>query len=165
VEVELAEVELAEVELREITPELLADLRAHVVLPPEQAEWVGGSVDDALSEAGAHPEAKPWPRAVYRNGVAVGFVMLSWDVPPQPPELIGPWFLWKLMIAPAAQGSGVGRAVVRQLAALVEKQGGTELLTSCAQGDGTPYGFYIRLGFAPTGEYAEDDEEILVLTL
>jgi diamine N-acetyltransferase len=154
-----------EIELRELTPEVLADLRARVVLPPEQAEWVGGSVDDALSEAAAHPEGKPWPRAVCRNGVAVGFVMLSWDVPPQPPELIGPWFLWKLMITPAAQGSGVGREAVRQVAALVKEEGATELLTSCAQGEGTPYGFYMRLGFVPTGEYAEDDEEVLVLAL
>jgi GNAT superfamily N-acetyltransferase len=154
-----------EVELREVTPAVLDELRAHVVLPPEQAEWVGGSVDDALLEGTAHPEAKPWPRAVYRNGVPVGFVMISWDVPPQPPELIGPWYLWKLMVAPASQRSGVGGEVVRQLAALVKEQGGTELLTSCAQGKGTPYGFYLGLGFVPTGEYAEDDEEILVLTL
>jgi GNAT superfamily N-acetyltransferase len=154
-----------ELELREITPEVLAELRTQVVLPPEQAEWVGGTVDDALEEAADHPEAKPWPRAVYRDGVPVGFVMLSWDVEPKPPELVGPWFLWKLMIAPAAQGSGVGRDVVRHLAALVEEQGGTELLTSVAQGEGTPYGFYLGLGFVPTGVYAEWDEEILVLTL
>jgi GNAT superfamily N-acetyltransferase len=156
---------MVEVELRELTPEVLDELRTHVVLPPEQAAWVGGTVDDSLQEAADHPEAKPWPRAVYGDGVPVGFVMLSWDVEPQPPEIIGPWYLWKLMIAPSAQGSGVGREVLRQAAALVKEQGATELLTSCAQGEGTPYGFYIGLGFEPTGEYAEDDEEILVLAL
>jgi GNAT superfamily N-acetyltransferase len=154
-----------EIELRQVTPEVLEELRTHVVLPPEQAEWVGGSVDDSLSEAAAHPEAKPWPRAVYGNGVPVGFVMLSWDVRPRPPQVIGPWYLWKLMVAPASQGSGVGRQVVRRVAALVREQGATELLTSCALGEGTPYGFYVGLGFVPTGEYAEDDEEILVLSL
>jgi GNAT superfamily N-acetyltransferase len=154
-----------ELELREVTPEVLDELRTQVVLPPEQAEWVGGSVDDSLQEAADHPEAKPWPRAVYRDGVPVGFVMLSWDVVPRPPELVGPWYLWKLMIAPEAQGSGVGREVVRRLAALVKEHGATELLTSCAQGRGTPYGFYLGLGFEPTGEYAEDDEELLVLAL
>ncbi len=153
------------IELREITPDVLAELRVHVVLPPEQAEWVGGSVDDSLREAADHPEAEPWPRAIYGDGIPVGFIMLSWDVEPQPPELIGPWYLWKLMIAPAAQGSGVGREALRQVAALVKEHGATELLTSCAQGEGTPYGFYVGLGFVPTGEYAEDDEEILVLAL
>ena len=64
-------------ELREITPEVLGELRAHVVLPPHQAEWVGGSVDDSLLEAAELPEGKPWPRGVYRDGVPVGFVMLA----------------------------------------------------------------------------------------
>ncbi len=41
----------------------------------------------------------------------------------------------------------------------------TELKTSIAQGDHTPYGFYLGLGFVPTGVYAEDDEEIMVLAL
>jgi diamine N-acetyltransferase len=154
-----------QIKLRELTPEVVDALRTHVVLPPAQAEWVGGSVDDALREAAVHPEAKPWPRAVYDNDVPVGFVMLSWDAPPQPPELIGPWYLWKLMVAPASQGWGVGREVVRQVAALVKEQGATQLLTSVAQGAGTPYGFYLGLGFVPTGEYAEDDEEILALAL
>ena len=97
-----------ELELREVTPEVLDELRAQVVLPPHQAEWVGGSVDDSLQEAAELPEGTPWPRGVYRDGVPVGFVMLSWNVDPHPPSLYGPWFLWKLMVAPAAQGTPVG---------------------------------------------------------
>ena len=69
------------------------------------------------------------------------------------------------LIAPAAQGMGVGREVVRHLAALVKDQGATQLLTSVSQGKGTPYGFYMGLGFEPTGEYAAWGEEVLVLTL
>jgi GNAT superfamily N-acetyltransferase len=154
-----------ELELRVVTPEVLDELRAHVVLPPHQAEWVGGTVDDSMHEAAENPQGKPWPRGVYRDDVPVGFVMLSWNVEPSPPELIGPWFLWKLMIAPAAQGQGVGRAVVRKVAAVVKEQGASQLLTSVAQGEHTPYPFYVGLGFVPTGEYAEWDEEILVLSL
>jgi GNAT superfamily N-acetyltransferase len=155
-----------ELELREITPAVLDELRTHVVLPPHQAEWVGGSVDDCLEEAAETPEGKPWPRGVYHDGVPVGFVMLSWDTEPRPPDLYGPWFLWKLMIAPAAQGTGVGGAVVRHLAALVKEQGATELLTSVdPDGEHTPYGFYVGLGFVPTGEYAAWGEEILRLAV
>jgi GNAT superfamily N-acetyltransferase len=154
-----------ELELREVTPEVLDELRTHVVLPPHQAEWVGGTVDDCLRDAAENPQGKPWPRGVYRDGSPVGFVMLSWDVEPDPPRLIGPWFLWKLMVAPAVQGQGVGKAVVQHVAGVVQEHGGSELLTSIAQGDGTPYGFYLGLGFVPTGEYAESDEEIMVLSL
>src|SRR4051794_20983642 len=155
-----------ELELREVTPEVLGELRARVMLPAHQAEWVGGSIDDALQEAAELPEGNPWPRGVYRDGVPVAFVMLSWNVEPHPPSLYGPWFLWKLMVAPAVQRTGVGTAVVRHLAALVKDQGASELLTSCFPvGEYTPYPFYIGLGFVPTGEYAEWNEEILVLTL
>jgi GNAT superfamily N-acetyltransferase len=154
-----------ELELREITPEVLDELRTHVVLPPHQREWVGGTVDDSLQYAAEEPQANPWPRGVYREGVPVGFVMLSWDVEPDPPELIGPWFLWKLMVAPAHQGQGVGAAIVRCIAEVVKREGATELLTSVAQGEGTPYGFYLGLGFVPTGVYVEDDEEIMRLAL
>jgi GNAT superfamily N-acetyltransferase len=154
-----------ELELREITPDVLAELRDHVVLPAHQQEWVGGTIDDSLQDAADNPEGTPWPRGVYRDGVPVGFVMVSWDVEPDPPEIIGPWFLWKLMVAPAYQGTGVGSAVVRQVAALVKAHGATELKTSIAQGEHTPYGFYLGLGFEPTGESAEAEEEIMVMTL
>lgn len=153
------------IELRELTPEVLAALREHLVLPPEQAEWVGGTIDDILHEAADHPEGKPWPRAVYAEGTPVGFLILSWDVEPQPPELIGPWFVWKLMVATSAQGTGIGREVVRQAAAIVRDQGAAELLVSCALGEHGPYEFYVGLGCVPTGEYAENEEEVLALPL
>jgi GNAT superfamily N-acetyltransferase len=137
-----------ELELREVTPEVLDELRTHVVLPPHQREWVGGTVDDSLQEAAELPEGNPWPRGVYVDGVPAGVVMLSWDVVPDPPDLYGPWFLWKLMVAPAFQGQGVGTAVVRHVAALAKENGGTQLLTSVSQ-----------------GEYAAWGEEILVLAL
>jgi GNAT superfamily N-acetyltransferase len=109
-----------ELELREVTPEVLDELRTHVVLPPHQREWVGGTVDDSLQEAAELPEGNPWPRGVYVDGVPAGFVMLSWDVVPDPPDLYGPWFLWKLMVAPAFQRQGDGTAVVRHVAALAK---------------------------------------------
>jgi GNAT superfamily N-acetyltransferase len=99
-------------------------------------------------------------RAVYSDQ-AVGFVMLSWDVEPQPPEINGPWFLWKLLIDERHQGRGYGRQVVRQIVELVRGQGGAELLTSHVVGEGGPAGFYERLGFVPTGELDPEGEVIL----
>jgi diamine N-acetyltransferase len=147
------------VELREIDEGVLEELRATVLLPPEQRSYVGGSVDDALRDAAAYPEAKPWPRGVYVDGVPVGFVMLSWDVRPDPPDpsLVGPWFLWKLMIAHEHQGHGYGRAVIDAVADVIRPEGATELLTSYSEGVGDPSGFYASLGFVPTGERHEGE--------
>jgi diamine N-acetyltransferase len=147
------------VALREITEE-----NAHDVLAlrgtPEQDRFVS-SVVDSLAEADEYPQANPWPRAVYADEQPVGFVMLSWNVEPQPPEIFGPWFLWKLLIDHRHQGKGYGREVVEQVVELVGAQGAIELLTSCVPGEGGPAGFYSRLGFVPTGELDPSGEVLL----
>jgi GNAT superfamily N-acetyltransferase len=126
----------------------------------EQERFVS-SVADSLAEATQYPQANPWARAVYAGDEPVGFVMLSWNVEPQPPEILGPWFLWKLLIDHRHQGRGYGRAVVEQVVELVRAEGGTELLTSHVPGDGGPAGFYRRLGFVPTGELDPSGEVLL----
>ena len=130
----------------------------------DQERFVG-TVRGALADAAEHPEARPWYRAVYAAGRPVGFIMLSWDVEPRPPEVIGPWFLWKLLIDESQQGRGHGARVVDEVAALVRAEGATELLTSYVEGPGGPAGFYARLGFVPTGERDVNDEVIVRLDL
>lgn len=129
-------------------------------LAPGQERFVT-SVADSLEEAARNPHGNPWFRAVYAGGQPVGFVMLSWDVEPQPPDINGPWFLWKLLIDLGHQGKGYGREVVEQIVEMVRDQGGTELLTSHVPGEGGPAGFYAKLGFVPTGELDPDGELIL----
>jgi diamine N-acetyltransferase len=131
---------------------------------PEQDQFVG-SVQDALELAVDYPHAKPWYRAVYAGDEPVGFVMVSWNVEPQPPEIIGPWFLWKIIIDERYQGHGFGGEVVRKVAELVRAAGATELLTSYVPEDGGPAGFYQRLGFVPTGEVDNNGEPIVRLAL
>jgi GNAT superfamily N-acetyltransferase len=143
--------------LREITDDNLDEVRA-LRTTPEQERFVS-SVVDSLEEATEVPQANPWFRAVYAEERPVGFVMVSWNVDPQPPGMIGPWFLWKLLIDHRHQRLGYGREVVEQIVELVRDQGGTELLTSYSLGDGSPAGFYEALGFRPTG--AEHDGEVL----
>lgn len=147
--------------LREITAdnsEAVLSLRT----TPAQERFVS-SVADSLAEAAAQPQGNPWFRAVYADEQPVGFVMLSWDVEPSPPEINGPWFLWKLLIDHRHQGRGHGREVVRQVVELVRSQGATELLTSHVPGEGGPAGFYARLGFVPRGDLDPDGEIILRL--
>jgi diamine N-acetyltransferase len=91
--------------------------------------------------------------------------MLSWNVTPEPPRIIGPWFLWKLLVDKRHQGRGYGRAAVRIVADIVRANGAAELLTSCVPGDFGPEQFYLRIGFTPTGELDENGEVILALNL
>jgi GNAT superfamily N-acetyltransferase len=92
--------------------------------------------------------------------------MLTWNCVPQPPEIIGPWFLWKLLIDERHQHQGYGREVMRQVVELVRAAGGDELLTShVPEIEGGPGPFYERLGFVPTGECDEAGEIVLRLDL
>lgn len=152
------------VTLRELTdPDREAVLALRVAA--EQERFVGGSVQNALADASEYPQAKPWYRAVFAGEEPIGFVMISWNCEPQPPEIIGPWFLWKLLIDERHQGHGYGSEVVRQVAEIVRAEGATELLTSIVPGDGGPAGFYERLGFVPTGVLDVNDEVIVSLAL
>jgi len=131
---------------------------------PVQARFVS-SVAESLKEAEETPEGKPWYRAVYAEGLPVGFVMLSWNVTPEPPRIIGPWFLWRLLIDVEHQGRGYGRDAIRLVADIARENGAAELLTSYGQGEGGPELFYRRIGFKPTGEEAEKGEIIVALDL
>ncbi len=117
----------------------------------------------ALADAAEIPEGNPWYRAVYAAEEPVGFVMLSWNVTPEPPRIVGPWFLWKLLIDDRRQRRGYGREAVRLVAAIVRANGATELLTSCVRGEDGPEGFYRRLNFVPAGALDENGEVILAL--
>ncbi len=129
---------------------------------PGQDRFVGG-VEESIREAAETPEGAPWYRAIYAGDEPVGFVMLSWNVTPQP-GIIGPWFLWRLLIDERFQGRGFGRGALRLVVELIRAEGATELLTSYQPGDGEPWPFYERFGFVPTGE-VDGTEVVLRLDL
>jgi diamine N-acetyltransferase len=151
------------VSLREIS-----DQNREAVLALRVAESQQGyvsSVADSLAEAGESPEGNPWYRAIYVEDQPVGFVMLSWNVIPDPPRIIGPWFLWKLLIDERHQGRGYGRAAVTLVADIARDHGASELFTSYVAGDRSPEPFYRKLGFVSTGEQDETGEIVLALPL
>jgi diamine N-acetyltransferase len=131
---------------------------------PGQEQFVS-SVRESLAEAAEYPHARPWYRAVVADGTPVGFVMVSWNAEPQPPEIIGPWFLWKLLIDERYQGRGYGSEAVRQVTELARAEGAADMLTSYVPQPGGPAGFYERLGFVPTGDVDGDGEVIMRLAL
>ena len=151
------------VSLREITDqnrEAVVALR----IAASQEGYVS-SVADSLEEARDTPEGNPWYRAIYAGDQPVGFVMLSWNVIPDPPRIVGPWFLWKLLIDERHQGHGYGREAVKLVADIAREQGAAELLTSYVPGERTPEPFYRQLGFVPTGEEDDKGEKVLALRL
>jgi len=151
------------VSLREITDANRDEVLA-LRVAPEQSRFVG-SVAGALDEAERYPEGKAWYRAIYDGEEPVGFVMLSWDVTPVPGEIIGPWYLWKLLIDERHQRHGYARAALRQVVEIVRAAGATELLTSYVTGEGDPWPFYESFGFVATGERDNAGEVILSLDL
>ena len=153
---------LASVHLRELTAANRDVVLALSVLPAQQP--FVGTVAGALTNAADYPQANPWYRAIYAGEEPVGFVMISWNCVPQPPEIIGPWFLWKLLIDHRHQGRGYGAEAVRVVAELISQAGASQLLTSCfVDLEGSPAPFYERLGFVATGDLDVDGETILCL--
>jgi diamine N-acetyltransferase len=147
------------VEIADENRDAVCAVRVH----PDQERFVA-SVTKSLDDAVTTPEGEPWYRAVYAGDEPVGFVMVSWNVPPGRPGIIGPYFLWRLLIDARHQGRGFGRAVLTQIVDLVRADGATELLTSYHPGEGCPEPFYRQFGFTPTGDI-EDGEPVLRLDL
>jgi diamine N-acetyltransferase len=92
--------------------------------------------------------------------------MISDGIPePMDDDLVGPFFLWKLLIDESVQGRGYGRATLDAVVDYVRRRPGADVLyTSCSDGPGSPRGFYLGYGFADTGR-VESGENVLALDL
>ena len=143
------------VTLREITKDTV-----RAVIRLETTEHQRSFVaPNAVSISQAYFEPKAWFRAIYAGDDPVGFVMTYED--PDEPQ----YYLWRLMIAAEHQGEGYGWAAMQQLIDRVRGlPNATRLLTSYVPGEGSPMGFYHRLGFVDTGEM-EGDEVVCALEL
>jgi len=146
------------VELRDIVTE--SDRTAVLALrrAPGQERYLGpmeSHFEDAVTDARACP--RMWSVHDTASGELVGFVMISDDIPHERlaanGDIVGPYFLWRLLIDERFQRHGYGRAtidaVVRYLAI---KPNADVLLTSCAVGEGSPQPFYLGYGFELTGQ-------------
>ena len=140
------------VTLREITPEnaeaifalSVRDSQKHLVASNER------------SIAQAHFEESAWFRAIYADEEPVGFVMLHDETLRAEPREPGYVFLWRMMVDQGFQGMGFGEQAMQLLIdhARTRPHDG-KLRTSWHHGDGSAEGFYLKLGFIPTGV---DDE-------
>ena len=141
----------SEVTLREINKETVGAV-CRLSVTDDQRQFVAAN---AYSIAQAHFEEKAWFRAIYADETPVGFIML-YDDPDEPT-----YFLWRLMIDHRYQKHGFGRRAVERLIDYVKTRPDADsLLVSHGQGEGSPAGFYQRLGFVYTGEV--DDGELVM---
>lgn len=156
------------VELRDIVTE--ADRAAALALErgPGQDRFVA-SVEDSFEDALTYAHAAPRYWTVHDGDEVVGFVMLSDGVAEEvlasDAEIVGPYFLWRLLIDRRHQRTGYGTAALDAVVEYLRGRPGADVLyTSAGQGDGTPQPFYERYGFVPTSRIV-DDEVVLRLDL
>ncbi len=150
-------VAMTSLSLAELTSDLLPAL---VRLPPAVGEKSSvAPVVYSIAEAYVTPSA--WPRAILSDGDVVGFVMANWDPDNEIHEFRGG--LWRLNVAEASKGRGVGRFAVEQVAAEARSRGYEQMTVLWEQGADGPEEFYLKLGFVKAGELF--GERVGVLTL
>jgi diamine N-acetyltransferase len=138
---------------------------------PGQERYLGVMIshfEDAIADAKACP--RMWAVKDGGTGQLVGFVMISDNIPAETlaadDELVGPYFLWRLLIDQRDQGRGYGRATLDAIVEYVRtRPDGDTLLVSAASGDGSPQPFYLHYGFEKTGEVKWEGEELMRLDL
>ena len=96
--------------------------------------------------------AVPWLRAVTADGVVVAFVMMGEATATNPDP-----FLWRFLVDRWHQGRGIGRRALALVAEGLLAAGHRRMTTSWHPGRGSPEGFYLGLGFEPTGEVIDDE--------
>ena len=117
---------------------------------PEQ-EGTVAAVAESLAEAYTSPDVA-WPRLVTdgEGGPVVGFVMAAFDLDNEVPAFrCG---IWRLNVAADAQGQGVGRFAVQAVVDEALRRGQERVTVLWERHPHGPEGFYLRLGFRPTGE-------------
>ena len=126
------------------------------------------SMEEIFLEAEEEARAMPRQWAVHdaATGRLVGFTMISDGIPePIDDDFVGPYFLWKLFIDADEQGRGFGAATIQAVVEyLRDRPGANVLYTSCADGAGSPRGFYLQYGFTDTGRVMWG-ENVLALDL
>jgi diamine N-acetyltransferase len=149
---------MATVELRDIVSEDDEEAVMGLRRGPGQERYLGRMLshfEDAIVDARACP--RKWSVHATDSGDLVGFVMISDGIPAETlaadDDLVGPYYLWRLLIDHRFQGRGYGAATIDAVVAYLRtRPDATVLWTSCEAGDGSPQSFYLRYGFRLTGE-------------
>ncbi|MFC9531352.1 GNAT family N-acetyltransferase [Streptomyces sp. NPDC056975] len=110
-----------------------------------------------LAEAYVRPDVA-WPRLILDGDKPGGFLMAFLDI-----DFAGDGKgtdirsgLWRLNMAASEQGWGNSTFAVESVANEIRRRGGNVLTVAWHPGSDGPEGFYLSLGFRPTGETSGD---------
>ncbi|HEX7661671.1 MAG TPA: GNAT family N-acetyltransferase [Pseudonocardiaceae bacterium] len=115
---------------------------------PDQEKYVA-PVAVSLAEAYTQPTVA-WPRLVYAGDRPVAFVMGGFD--PDGPRDFFRAGICRLNVAAEHQGRGYGRFAVLGVMDEARRRGYGRVTVLWMPGRDGPEGFYLRLGFRPTGQ-------------
>jgi diamine N-acetyltransferase len=158
------------VELRDIVTEDDDEAVMGLRRGPGRDRYIGRMISH-YEDAARYPEACPrmWSVHDAGSGALVGFAMISdnigQDVLDANPDIVGPYFLWRLLIDVHHQGRGYGRATIDAIVDYVRTRPNADALyVSSVTGENTPMDFYLHYGFVSTDRIA-DGEQVLRLDL
>ena len=146
---------MATVELCDIVTEADRQAALAVRRAPGQERFVA-SVEKSFVDALDGAEAYPQMWTVNAADVVVGFVLICDGIPDEilvARDLIGPYFLWRLLIDERHQRQCYGTAALEALVAYLSTRPGADALyLTCHPGDDGPQAFYERFGFVASGQ-------------
>jgi diamine N-acetyltransferase len=158
------------VELRDIVTEDDDEAVMGLRRGPGRDAYIGRMVSH-YEDAARYPEACPrmWSVHDASTGQLVGFVMISDNIPQSAldadADLVGPYFLWRLLIDVHHQGKGYGRATIDAVVDYLRTRPNADALyVSSVPGENSPMDFYLKYGFVMTDRVA-DGEQVLRLDL
>jgi diamine N-acetyltransferase len=154
--------------LRDIVTDADRDAVLALRRAPGQERYLG-SMESHFEDAEADARACPRAWSVHDGDVLVGFVMISDGIPldvlEADDDLIGPYYLWRLLVDERHQGRGYGAATIDAVVEYLRGRPGADVLaTSCEDGEGSPLSFYLHYGFVRTGQRMWG-EDVLALDL
>jgi len=155
----MAEEPIPDIHFMRITATTLNQICAlSETLSPAQRHMVADNVR-SIAEASFSPSA--WIRAIYADDTPIGFIMTHIGSDYEDGIDCPGVFLWRFMIGGPWQGKGYGKHALEKLIQHLKALGIPLLYTSCGQGEGSPEGFYRKLGFISTGDYYDDEIELV----
>jgi diamine N-acetyltransferase len=138
---------MAQLRLQELNAQTAAAANG-LMLKPGQEAFIEPETYTHV-EANLAP-ANSWPRVVLDGDEVVGYIMANFD--PDAPEDYLRAALWRVNVAAAAQGSGVGRFAVQAFADEARARGFQRATVVWASGEGGPEEFFKAVGFVVVGE-------------
>jgi diamine N-acetyltransferase len=138
---------MAELRLEELNASNIVAANA-LSLKPGQEQFVS-PVSYSAAAVVSNP-ATSWQRVVLDGDDVVGFIMGNFDPDAEHEEFRS--ILWRINVDADDQGRGVGTFAVHALADEARNRGLPRLYVIWESGELGPEQFFIRSGFAPSGE-------------